>query len=173
MAAHVLVVATVTAASDDLLAALEARASRGSVPIDLLLVMPASGPHPAEELPRLLDAALTRWREAGLEAEGVIGDPDPVQAVADVCRPGRFDEVIVSTLPGQTSRWLRSDVPYRIGALTDLPVTHVVADSLARPVLHGAPMPRRERSPLDLLNVMAYRGARPQAEPHGRRAPDR
>jgi hypothetical protein len=160
MAAHVLVVATVTAASDDLLAALRERARRGSVPTDFKLVMPASAPDPATDEPRLAEA-VERWRAEGLKAEGVIGDSDPVQAVAEVCKPGTFDEVIVSTLPGQTSRWLRSDVPYRIGALTDLPVTHVVAMSMAKPTPRGAPLPRRKRD-LGLLNVMAYRGAHPQ-----------
>jgi len=161
MAAHVLVVATVTATSDDLLAALRERASRGSVPVDFKLVMPASGPdHGADDL-RLAEA-LERWRAEGLKAEGEIGDSDPVQAVAEVCRPGMFDEVIVSTLPGQTSRWLRSDVPYRIGALTDLPVTHVVAVSMLKPALHGEPPLRRKPEPLGLLNVMSYRGAHPR-----------
>ena len=42
MAAHVLVVATVTATSDDLLAALRERADRSSVPVDFTLVMPAA-----------------------------------------------------------------------------------------------------------------------------------
>jgi hypothetical protein len=69
--------------------------------------------------------------------------------------------VIVSTLPGATSRWLRSDVPYRIGALTDLPVTHVVAISMAKPLLPQPEAPqRKERNPLSLLNVMAYGGSR-------------
>jgi hypothetical protein len=161
MASHVLVVATVTAASDDLMAALQERAARG--PVDFLLVMPATGPGLAgrrETEPRLQEA-LARWREAGLKAEGVAGPSDPVDAVDEVCSPGRFDEVIVSTLPGQTSRWLRCDVPYRIGALTDLPVRHVVAMSMVKPTLHGAPPPRREKAPLSLLNVMAYRGNHP------------
>jgi hypothetical protein len=161
MAAHVLVVATVTAASDDLLAALDQRVRRSSVPVDFLLVMPASGPEPAEAMVPRLERALERWREAELKAEGVVGDADPVQAVAEVWRPGRFDEVIVSTLPGQTSRWLRWDVPYRIGALTDLPVTHVPAVSMVRPEHRGAPLPRRKREPIGLLNVMAYRGNHP------------
>jgi hypothetical protein len=161
MAAHVLVVATVTAASDDLLAAVSERARRGSVPVDFTLVMPASSPDHAADEPRLAEA-LERWREAGIKVEGTIGDSDPVQAVAEICKPGRFDEVIVSTLPGQTSRWLRSDVPYRIGALTDLPVTHVVAMSMARPALHGEPPQRRKREALGLLNVMSYRGAHPR-----------
>jgi len=164
MAAHVLVVATVTAASDDLLAALGERVRSASVPVDFLLVMPASGPEPAEAMAPRLEAALERWRGEGLKAEGVVGDSDPVGAVAEVWRPGRFDEVIVSTLPGQTSRWLRSDVPYRIGALTDLPVTHVVAMSMRRPDLHGEPPARRERVPLGMLNVMAYKGNHPPEE---------
>lgn len=159
MAAHVLVVATVTATSDDLLAALGERARRGSVPVDFKLVMPASGPNHATEEPRLAEV-LERWRAEGLTAAGEVGDSDPVQAVADVWKPGSFDEVFVSTLPGQTSRWLRSDVPYRIGHLTDLPVTHIVAMSMARPTLRGEPMPPRKREGLGLLNVMAYRGVR-------------
>src|SRR3954447_8766312 len=40
--AHVLVIASVTATSDDLLAALKARADRG--PIDITLLLPSSGP---------------------------------------------------------------------------------------------------------------------------------
>jgi hypothetical protein len=161
MAAHVLVVATVTAASDDLLAALGERVRRSSVPVDFMLVMPASGPEPAEAMTPRLQSALERWRAEGLKADGLIGDSDPVNAVAEVSRPGRFDEVIVSTLPGQTSRWLRSDVPYRIGALTDLPVTHVVALSMVKPTHHGEPPRRHEKAPLGMLNVMAYRGNHP------------
>jgi len=158
MAAHVLVVATVTATSDDLMAALDERVRTSAVPVDFTLVMPAAGTD-AEAAARL-DAALEHWRAEGLKATGELGDSNPVQAVAEVCTPGRFDEVIVSTLPGETSRWLRSDVPYRIGALTDLPVTHVVAISMIKPELHGDPPPKHEKAPLGMLNVMAYRGSR-------------
>src|SRR5919112_2009383 len=155
MAAHVLVVATVTATSDDLLAALEERVRRSSVPVDFTLVMPASGP---EAMAPQLEAALARWREAGLKAEGGVGDSDPVQAVAEIGGPGRFDEIIVCTLPGQTSRWLRWDVPYRIGHMTDLPVTHVVALSMQHPGYRTSPVPPRDKLGR-LLNVMTYRGS--------------
>jgi hypothetical protein len=161
MAAHVLVVATVTATSDDLLAALQERVRRSSVPVDFTLVMPASEPVAATMQP-MLDEALGRWSEAGLKAAGVIGDADPVQAVNELWNPGAFDEVIVSTLPGQTSRWLRSDVPYRIGHMCDLPVTHVVALSMAKPELRGSPPPARKREGIGILNVMAYRGTHPR-----------
>jgi hypothetical protein len=161
MAAHVLVVATVTATSDDLLAALQERVRRSAVPVDFTLVMPASAPDPAATQP-MLDEALQRWGETGLKATGVVGDADPVQAVYELWKPGSFDEVIVSTLPGQTSRWLRSDVPYRIGHMCDLPVTHVVAMSMAKPPLHGEPPPRPSRGGIGILNVMAYRGSHPR-----------
>jgi hypothetical protein len=160
MAAHVLVVATVTAASDDLLAALQDRAARG--PVDFTLVMPASAPGMAgrKAVEPRLEEALARWREAGLSAKGTIGNSDPTDAVSEVCSPGRFDEVIVSTLPGQSSRWLRSDVPYRIAALTDLPVTHVTALSMAHKAARGGPPPQKEKARLGMLNVMAYGGGR-------------
>ena len=51
MAAHVLVVATVTATSDDLLAALRERADRRG-PVDFTLVMPAAGAGPVGRGPR-------------------------------------------------------------------------------------------------------------------------
>jgi hypothetical protein len=165
MASHVLVVATVTAASDDLLAALQERAGKG--PVDFTLVMPATGPGLAgrrDTEPRL-QQALARWRAAGLRAEGVAGNSDPLDAVTEVCRPGRFDEVIVCTLPGQSSRWLRWDLPYRLGALTDLPVTHVTAISMLRPEHQAGPLPPRERSPIGMLNVMAYGGTRGARNP--------
>ena len=162
MAAHVLVVATVTATSDDLLAALRERAERNAVPVDFTLVMPASGPDADAMEPRLQEA-LERWRQEGLKAEGVVGPGDPVEAVDEVCRPGRFDEVIVSTLPGQTSRWLRTDVPYRIGRLTDLPVTHVVALSMQKQEYHSSPVPPRDRLG-GFLNVMSYRGSQPHGD---------
>lgn len=161
MAAHVLVVATATATSDDLMAALQERAALG--PVDFLLVMPATEPGLAgrHAVEPQLEAALTAWRDAGLRAEGCTGPSNPVDAVDEVCSPGRFDEVIVSTLPGATSRWIRSDVPYRIGALTDLPVRHVVAMSMAKPKRPTpSAAPKHEKAPLSMLNVMAYGSSR-------------
>jgi hypothetical protein len=130
MAAHVLVVATVTAESDDLMAALDERVRSASVPVDFMLVMPASGPDVEETAPRL-ERALARWREAGLKVEGVVGDSDPVQAVAEVWKPGRFDEVIVSTLPARVSHWLHIDLPARVQRL-GVPVTVVTAKKADR-----------------------------------------
>jgi hypothetical protein len=44
--------------------------------------------------------------------------------VRDTVRDGRFDEIIVSTLPKKTSKWLRRDLVRKIESL-GLPVTTV------------------------------------------------
>jgi hypothetical protein len=161
MAAHVLVVANVTAASKDLIDAIKARAERG--PIDVTLLMPGRGPGLAgrEAARPSLDEALKAWGEAGIDAEGICGDANPMDAVAEAWDPRRHDEVIVSTLPGQSSKWIRSDLPHRIARFTGAPVTHVVATDM-RPEPHHGPPPEHEASPLGPLSVLAWggRGAR-------------
>ena len=157
MAAHVLVVANVTAASRDLIAAISERAERS--PIDVTLLMPGQGPGLGgrEAVRDRLDAALAAWREAGIEADGVCGDANPLDAVAETWDPRHHDEVIVSTLPGQSSKWIRSDLPHRIARLTGAPVTHVVATDM-RPQPHHGPPPPHESSPLGPLTVLSWGG---------------
>ncbi|MEA2407081.1 MAG: hypothetical protein QOE69_1200 [Thermoleophilaceae bacterium] len=128
-----LVVANVTAESDELLASLRGRAAEGAC--RFTLVMPASG---AAARTRL-DGALERMREAGLaNVDGSVGDPDPVVAVMEIWDPMKFDEVIVSTLPTGSSRWLGLDLPHRLEKLTSVPVRHVVSQP-RREVRAGPP----------------------------------
>jgi hypothetical protein len=74
-----------------------------------------------------LTVALARFRDAGLDADGEVGDEHPTQAVADVLERGEaFDGVVLSTLPPKLSKWLKLDLPHRIEAMFELPVIHVV-----------------------------------------------
>ena len=57
--------------------------------------------------------------------EGIVGGADPFTSVRDTVRDGHFDEIIVSTLPKKTSKWLRRDLVRRIEGL-GLPVTTVI-----------------------------------------------
>jgi hypothetical protein len=155
----VLVVANVTAASDDLLAALTARSEQG--PAEFTLLLPAAGGNTANAR-RQLDRALGRMRSAGLEVTGSVGDPDPVVAVHEAWDPRRYDEVVVSTLPTGSSRWLRIDLPHRIERLTDVPVRHVVSSPPPKPAVSSGPPPKREN--LGLLTPLVSLGWGRKAE---------
>jgi len=152
--ARVLVIANVTATSPELLDALRARAERG--PLEATLLMPATrnGFAGRDEAQGRLDGALEQWREHGLTAAGIVGDPDPVVAVHETWDPRRFDEVIVSTLPGQTSRWLQFDLPHRVQQITGLDVAHVVAGDRVQP-RYGPPPEKREAGALGPLTLRA------------------
>jgi nucleotide-binding universal stress UspA family protein len=75
-----------------------------------------------------LDEVLARLREMGAEADGEVGDRDPVMAVRDALRGRDVDEVIVSTLPKGLSRWLGEDVPSRLRDAVPVPVTVVTQE---------------------------------------------
>jgi hypothetical protein len=159
MAANVLVVANLTATSTYLLDALKHRAEQS--PIRITLVMPAQGPGLGgrEAVRERLEEALAGMRDAGLEADGAVGDADPMEAVAECFDPTRHDEAVVCTLPGRSSKWLQYDFPHRVARFTGVPVTHVVADDL-RPAPATSPAPTHEREPLGPLSVLAWGGRR-------------
>jgi hypothetical protein len=46
--------------------------------------------------------------------------------VKETWDPGRFDEILVSTLPTGASRWLQIDLPHQVERMTGVQVTHVV-----------------------------------------------
>jgi hypothetical protein len=119
---HVLVVANLTAGSEELLAALRERADQNACRFTLLV--PRSGPESAA----LLEEALEAMRAAGLpKVEGYMGDRDPIVAVMEIWDPRKFDEIVVSTLPTGVSRWLEIALPRRLERLTSVNVRHVVA----------------------------------------------
>ena len=75
-----------------------------------------------------LEGLLGKLRGEGFDADGDIGDADPVQAMEDALRLFPADEVIISTHPVGRSNWLERDVVNRAQERFDLPVTHVVVD---------------------------------------------
>jgi hypothetical protein len=128
---RVLVVANRTADSEGLAHALSERPDAADAAFTLLV--PATRePHGRETAKSQLHAGLERLRDAGLDATGVVGDHDPIVAVAEAWNPGAFDEVVVSTLEGDASRWLEFDLPHRIRKLTDCQVRHVVPAEVER-----------------------------------------
>jgi hypothetical protein len=122
--ASILVVANQTALSAGLSEALRARLEEG--PATFTLVVPLGHVPNAREEAERLAAGL---REAGLPVRAVPGDLDPLCAVVDVYSPAEYDEIIVSTLPAEQSRWMKAGLPQRIARQTGALVRHVEAGS--------------------------------------------
>ena len=74
-----------------------------------------------------LSRMLAELAESGVEAEGHLGSPHPLEAIEEALREHVFDEVIVATLPKRISRWLGSDVPHQAERRFGLPVTTIVS----------------------------------------------
>ncbi len=78
---------------------------------------------------RRLEQMVDQIQSAGGEAEGEVGDPDPLVAVRHLLEEQSFEEIIISTLPTGISRWLRMDVASRLSRTTDAPVTTLEAET--------------------------------------------
>ena len=75
-----------------------------------------------------VDLALEFMHGEGITGTGEVGDQDPMNAAKDAIAEYGLDEVIVSTLPSESSGWLRRDLPERLREETGLPVDHVIVD---------------------------------------------
>ena len=155
---NVLVVANVTATSDELLSTLRDRAANEPMSFELIIPATPFGGG-GEAAAQQLQEALEKYAEAGLEARGAIGHGDPMIAVTDAWDPKRYDEIIVATLPMRFSKWMHAGLPERISKLTGAPVTHVVAEPPKPPVQTTAPPPRDQSSAaMGPLAVLAWGG---------------
>jgi hypothetical protein len=139
--AHVLVVAHRTAATPVLLDAIRERAARGPANFHLLVPNPFLADwHPIhtdrheqahlKQAQDVLALALPLYDEAagGMVDGSVSIRHDPMDAIEEALGSGRYDEIILSTLPHKVSAWLHTDLPHRVAHL-GLPVTTVIARS--------------------------------------------
>ncbi len=137
--ARVLVVAHKTAATPALLDAVRERAARGPARFTLLVPNAAHGLHrvvdpedqESSEVDQVMALALPLLHEAaGGPVEAIVGDASPLDAIQDAVNVRGFDEIIISTLPARVSRWMKLDLPSKLGGL-GLPVTTVTARETA------------------------------------------
>ena len=138
---RILVIANETVGGDELLAILRQKAA--GVNERVLVVCPAlnsqvrtwasdeDGARSAAQ--KRLDASLARLREDGVQAEGEVGDGDPLQAIEDALRTFGADEIVISTHPEGRSNWLERNVVGAAGERFEIPITHVVVDLEAGP----------------------------------------
>jgi GABA permease len=131
----ILVVANQTLGGAALTARLEER--NRQEPCDFYVVVPATPPK--EHLvwtegearaiaSERLERCLGQLRDAGLSADGQVGDANPMLAIGDALRGRDVSGVIIATLPAGVSRWLKRSLPERVARRVDVPVDHVVID---------------------------------------------
>jgi GABA permease len=77
-----------------------------------------------------LDRTLEVLRAEGLRADGALGDYRPLRALADAVDSFGPDRLVICTLPEDRSAWLRYDVVDRAREAYDIPVTHVVVETV-------------------------------------------
>ena len=168
--ARVLVVANRTAATPALIAAVRERAERGPALFTLLVPNTSSGleriadpeDHADTEAQATLELALPLLEDAvGGEVTGMVGAPEPLDAIQDAVNLHGFDEIILSTLPQRVSRWLKLDLPSKLTGL-GLPVTTVTAERArgARRLALG------DGDPVPLLDAGADRALRDREHDH-------
>jgi hypothetical protein len=127
-----LVLANKTSSGEELIDHLKAKAEHGEQHLFIAVVPQADGSGDApREARRRLATMLDRLQGAGLLSSGMIGDPDPYTAALNALELFRVDDVVISTLPGERSGWLRSNLIERVRSATSVPVEHVVGDTRA------------------------------------------
>ncbi len=133
--AEILVLANETIGGETLLDAVRERHAQGDARFHVVVpqTRPRHGHVIYDEAVRdsaqvRVDLALAFMREEGIEGQGEVGDGDPLNAAQDAIAAHDISEIIVSTLPAQTSGWMKRDLIEALENDTGLPVHHVVVD---------------------------------------------
>ena len=127
-----LVVANRTAGGDELVELLKAENENHRIFIAVIPQEGGEGQASAVARERLT-SFLKRLRDNGIMASGMIGDPDPYDAIMNALDLFTVDHVVISTLPRTRSGWMRSDLVARVRNATAAKVDHVEVE------LEGAP----------------------------------
>ena len=121
-----LVVANRTAGGQELLDQLRQEA-QGEEKRIFIAVIPQEGRdgHAAAVARQRLTSFLGMLRENGVLASGMIGDPDPFDAIKNALDLFTVDHIVISTLPRTRSGWMRADLIDRVRGVTAARVDHV------------------------------------------------
>lgn len=123
-----LAVANRTATGDELFAALQEKRGTEEHPRLFVVLVPQEGGdgRATQRARTRLNLLVRRLRNAGLLAAGMIGDPDPYNAIMNALQYFRVDDIVISTFAETRSGWLRADLIERVRKSSGKPVEHVV-----------------------------------------------
>jgi hypothetical protein len=124
-----LVVANRTSGGSELIEVLKRHASEDSKRVFVCVIPQEGGEgHAAHVARERLGRLLRTLRESGILASGMIGEPDPYDATMNALDLFTVDQVVISTLPGEKSGWLRNDLIERVRSATTASVEHIEVD---------------------------------------------
>jgi PPOX class probable F420-dependent enzyme len=131
---NVLVVIDAPCTSPDLCASV--RSNAGTRKIDALVVAPSDSSNETQwyvdedaaraAATRRLRSCVACLTRSGIRADGLLGDPDPVQAIADALHHFPADEILIVTAYRRPSTWLREDAIDRARRTFAQPIEHIV-----------------------------------------------
>jgi hypothetical protein len=120
---HTLVVATQTVNSKDLVDRLKQLS--GERPHRYTFICPRSGAISREEVCSRLAATLAEMYRNEIDATGQPMSPEPHFAIENAIEHYRIDDILISTLKGEQSKWLEEGLIEKVQGITDKPVEHV------------------------------------------------
>ncbi len=124
-----LVVANRTSTGSELIDVLKGQAAEDERRVFICVIPQEGGEgHAAHVARERLGRLLRTLRESGILASGMIGEPDPYDAAMNALNAFTVDKVVISTLPGEKSGWLRNDLLERVRGNTNAEITHVEID---------------------------------------------
>jgi hypothetical protein len=131
-----LVVANQTVAGSELVDRLKELAAEG--PHRFIIVVPQDdGDGRAVKAAReRLGTLLSSLEEAQIVAAGMIGDPDPFVATMNAVQFFHISDIVISTLPEGSSKWVADKLVERVQKATNVPVDHI--ETSPEPVEAGA-----------------------------------
>lgn len=124
---HTLVVGTQTIASPELIAHLKGLA--GQAPHRYTIICPRSGDLSREDVVERLARTLAELYRDEVDATGQPMSPEPFAAISNAIEHYRIDEILISTLAGQQSKWLEEGLIEQVQEITDKPVAHFEASA--------------------------------------------
>ena len=93
-----------------------------------------------------LGASLERLSALGIDARGVVGDADPLQAIADALFEFKADEIVIAIRPGGRLHWRTHDLAARARRRFGQPITQVVANPSEDSMSGSEPTTTRQRT---------------------------
>jgi hypothetical protein len=120
-----LVLANETAASPQLSERLFALAEEGPHRFIVVIPQDSRDGNAVKAANQRLKGLLESLAEQELVAAGNIGDPDPYTAAMNALQFFRISQVVVSTLPHDTSKWVADKLVERLRSSANVPVEHI------------------------------------------------